>query len=253
MRYLTLTLFFCLWGSACTSSAPPRGGEDPAGGQEIPQAAPGTARPDAGPTHGDEPADPVVVFLGTSLTAGLGLLRAEETYVARLAELGDSAGLPFRAVNAGVSGDTSAGGLRRLDWVLRQSLDVLVVELGANDGLRGQDPAATADNLRAIVDRARERFPDVRVVLVGMEAPPNLGSDYTRRFRALFEAVAAEKSAALVPFLLEGVAGVPELNQGDGIHPTAEGHCRMARTVWPVLEAVLLDVAVQREAQEQGS
>jgi acyl-CoA thioesterase-1 len=244
MRYLELTLFLCMWGAGCGPSEPSRGGEDPAGGQEIPLAAPEAVAP--------EPGRPVVVFLGTSLTVGLGLSRAEETYVARLTELGDSAGVPFRAVNAGVSGDTSAGGLRRLDWVLQEPLDVLVVELGANDGLRGQDPAATADNLRAIVDRARARYPDVRIVLAGMEAPPNLGSDYTRRFRSVFGAVAAEKGTGLVPFLLEGVAGVPDLNQDDGIHPTAEGHRRMAYTVWPALEPVLRDWAAQSPLPEEG-
>jgi len=185
----------------------------------------------------------VVVFLGTSLTAGLGLARPEETYVARLAELADSAGLPFEAVNAGVSGDTSAGGLRRLDWVLRERVDVLVVELGANDGLRGQDPEATAENLRAIVDQTRTRYPETEVVFAGMEAPPNLGQDYTARFRAIFPTVAAEAGGTLVPFLLEGVAGVPALNQDDGIHPTAEGHRMMAQTVWPVLEPILLSLA----------
>jgi acyl-CoA thioesterase-1 len=185
----------------------------------------------------------VVVFLGTSLTAGLGLLRPEDTYVARLAALADSAGLPFEAVNAGVSGDTSAGGLRRLDWVLREPVDVLVVELGANDGLRGQDPEATAGNLRAILDRTRARYPAADVVLVGMEAPPNLGPDYTARFRAIFPTVAAEAGGTLVPFLLEGVAGVPELNQDDGIHPTAEGHRMMAQTVWPALEPILRSLA----------
>lgn len=180
-----------------------------------------------------------MVFLGTSLTAGLGLDGPEEGYAGRLDVMADSAGVPMEAVNAGVSGDTSAGGLRRLDWLLRERLDVLFVELGANDGLRGQDPEATADNLRAIVNRVRERYPDARVLLAAMEAPPNLGEAYTRRFRGVFQAVADETGALLVPFLLDGVAGVPELNQDDGIHPTPEGHDLMARNVWPWLEPVL--------------
>jgi len=180
-----------------------------------------------------------VVFLGTSLTAGLGLLRQDETYVAQLETLADSAGLPMEAVNAGVSGDTSAGGLRRLDWVLREPLDVLVVELGANDGLRGQDPDATAQNLRDIVRAVRERYPEATVLLAAMEAPPNLGDAYTQRFRAIFPTVAGETGAGLIPFLLDGVAGVPELNQDDGIHPTPEGHRRMAENVWPSLEPAL--------------
>lgn len=185
---------------------------------------------------------PVVVFLGTSLTAGLGLEREEDTFVSRLVAMADSAGKPIQAVNAGVSGETSAGGLRRLDWILRDSLDVLVLELGANDGLRGQDPLAMADNLTSIVRRTRTRYPDVRVILAGMEAPPNLGDAYTAAFRSVFAEVAEREDVELLPFLLEGVAGVPELNQDDRIHPTAEGHRRIAANAWPVLEAVLDEI-----------
>ena len=189
---------------------------------------------------------PVVVFLGTSLTAGLGLASDEDTYVARVAELAASAGTPIRAVNAGVSGETSAGGLRRLDWVLRAPLDVLVLELGANDGLRGQDPFALEDNLTEIVRRTRTRYPGVRVVLAGMEAPPNLGPLYTSAFRSIFSAVAEQEGAALVPFLLDGVAGVPALNQSDLIHPTAEGHVVLAENVWEVLGPVLTELEATR-------
>jgi acyl-CoA thioesterase I len=183
------------------------------------------------------------VFLGTSLTAGMGLEREEDTFVSRLAEMADSAGTPIRAVNAGVSGETSAGGLRRLDWVLREPLDVLVVELGANDGLRGHDPLAMADNLTQIIRRTRTRYPGVRIVLAGMEAPPNLGEAYTTAFRTVFRELAEREDVELVPFLLDGVAGVPELNQDDRIHPTADGHRRIAANAWPVLEAVLDDLA----------
>jgi len=189
---------------------------------------------------------PVVVFLGTSLTAGLGLASDEDTYVARVAELAASAGTPIRAVNAGVSGETSAGGLRRLDWVLREPLDVLVLELGANDGLRGQDPFALENNLTEIVRRTRTRYPGVRVVLAGMEAPPNLGPLYTSAFRSIFSAVAEQEGAALVPFLLDGVAGVPALNQSDLIHPTAEGHVVLAENVWEVLGPVLTELEATR-------
>lgn len=185
---------------------------------------------------------PVVVFLGTSLTAGLGLELDTDTYVSRLQELGDSAGLPFRAVNAGVSGETSAGGLRRLDWVLRQPMDVLFLELGANDGLRGQDPFALSDNLTQIIRNTRARYPDVRVIVAGMEAPPNLGEMYTSAFRMVFTSVVESEGTDFVPFLLEGVAGVPELNQDDRIHPTPEGHRMIAATAWPVLETVLSDL-----------
>ena len=182
---------------------------------------------------------PAVVFLGTSLTAGLGLEQDADTYVSRLREMGDSAGLPFRAINAGVSGETSAGGLRRLDWVLRQPVDVLVVELGANDGLRGQDPFALSNNLTQIIRRSRTRYPAIRVILAGMEAPPNLGAAYTATFRAVFVAVAESEDTELIPFLLDRVAGVPGLNQGDRIHPTPEGHRMVAENAWPVLQQVL--------------
>jgi acyl-CoA thioesterase-1 len=242
MRHRVLPFLFCAGALACAPSEPPRGGEDPDNDQEVQGDA----------SVASEPTGPVVVFLGTSLTAGLGLARPEDTYVARLAELADSAGLPFEAVNAGVSGDTSAGGLRRLDWVLREPVDVLVVELGANDGLRGQDPEATAENLRAILDRTRARYPEAELILAGMEAPPNLGPDYTARFRAVFPAVVAQEGGSLVPFLLEGVAGVPALNQDDGIHPTAEGHRMMAQTVWPVLEPILRSLAVARGGSEDA-
>jgi len=189
---------------------------------------------------------PVVVFLGTSLTAGMGLEREADSYVSVLEQMADSAGKPFHAVNAGVSGDTSAGGLRRLDWLLRTKMDVLVVELGANDGLRGQDPQAMADNLTQIIGRTREAYPDARFVVAGMEAPPNMGDRYTAAFRAVFPDVARAQGAALIPFLLDGVAGVPELNQDDRIHPTPEGHRRVAETVWRVLESVLDEVGAGR-------
>jgi acyl-CoA thioesterase I len=181
---------------------------------------------------------PVVLFLGTSLTAGQGL-DPDEAYPALIQKKIDAAGLAYRVVNAGVGGDTSADALRRLDWLLRQRVDVLVVETGANDALRGQEPAATRDNIRAILERARGHSPAPRLVLLGMEAPRNLGADYARRFRAIYPALARESGAALVPFLLEGVGGVDSLNQADGIHPTAAGHERMAETVWRVLEPVL--------------
>ncbi len=151
----------------------------------------------------------------------------------------DSAGLRFRAVNAGVSGETSAGGLRRIDWVLQQPVAVLVLELGANDALRGQDLAATKRNLQEIIDRASARYPEVRIAIAGMRVPPNLGPRYAREFRQLFVELARENDAALIPFLLEGVAGVPELNQPDGIHPNAAGARIMAENVWRVLEPIL--------------
>lgn len=180
----------------------------------------------------------MVLFLGTSLTAGQGL-DPEQAYPALIQKKIDAAGLGYRVVNGGVGGDTSADALGRLDWLLRQKVDVLVVETGANDALRGQDPAATRENIRGILARARAYSPAPRLVLVGMEAPRNLGADYVQRFRAIFPELARESGAALVPFLLEGVGGVESLNQADGIHPTAAGHERMAETVWRVLEPIL--------------
>ena len=184
-------------------------------------------------------AGPRVVFMGTSLTAGLGLESTDEAFPALLQEMADSAAIPARVVNAGVSGETSAGGLRRIVWMVVDTIDVLVLELGANDGLRGQDTEALERNLEAIIDSTRAHWPAAEIVLAGMQAPPNLGANYASAFRSVFPTLARERGTVLVPFLLEGVAGVRELNQGDGIHPTPEGHEYIARTIWPVLEPVL--------------
>lgn len=183
-----------------------------------------------------------MVFLGTSLTAGYGLEDPNRRFSALIRERIEQEGLPFRVVNAGVSGDTSAGGLDRLGWVLRTPLRVLVLELGANDGLRGLPLDALRENLRAVLGTTRERYPDAEMIVVGMEAPPNLGPDYTAGFRQIFRDVAAEYEAALVPFLLNGVAGIPGLNQVDGIHPNLEGHRIVADNVWEVLHPVLLNI-----------
>lgn len=186
---------------------------------------------------------PVVVFLGDSLTAGYGLGEAQ-AFPARLEALLAEQGMPFRAVNAGVSGDTSAGGLARLDWVLSSDPDVVVVELGPNDGLRGLDLSMTEDNLRRIVTRIRAA--GARVLLVGMRIPPNYGPDYAGRFADLYPRLAKELDVPLVPFLLAGVGGVPELNQGDGIHPTAEGQRLVAANVEPYLEPLVAAAWRQR-------
>lgn len=191
----------------------------------------------------------VVVFLGTSLTAGLGLERREDGYPELIGAMADSAGIPIEVVNAGLSGDTSAGGLRRLDWVLRGPADVLVVELGANDGLRGLDTEQLESNLREIARRARERYPELRIVLVAMEAPPNLGATYTERFRDVYPRVARDVGASLLPFLLQGVAGDPELNQSDRTHPNPDGHRIIARdVVWPGLEPILREAAAAKRS-----
>lgn len=181
---------------------------------------------------------PVILFLGTSLTAGLGLDPAQ-AYPALVQEKIDAAGLRYRVANAGVSGETSAGARRRLEWLLRQPVAVLVVETGANDGLRGQDPQATRENIQAILDEARRLQPPPRMLLAAMEALPNYGEDYRRRFRAIYPELAKENEATLIPFLLDGVAGDPELCQPDGIHPNAEGQRRVAENVWKALRPVL--------------
>ena len=185
---------------------------------------------------------PVVLFLGTSLTAGLGLL-AEDAFPALVQEKIDSAGLPFRAVNAGVSGETSAGALRRIDWLLRQRFDVLVIETGANDMLRGTNVDSTRANIEAIVERVRAERPEARIVLAGMLAAPNLGREYTNRFRDMYPDIAAKNDLPLIPFLLQDVAAVPAMNQGDGMHPNVEGARRVADNVWTVLEPVLREQA----------
>lgn len=182
-------------------------------------------------------ARPRVVFLGDSLTAGLGL-PADEAYPAVLQRRIDADRLGYDVVNAGVSGDTSAGGVRRLDWVLSGNVRVLVVALGANDGLRGLPPQEMKRNLSTIVSTARSR--GIAVVLAGMEAPPNVGRDYTAAFREVYREVAREQRVPLVPFLLQGVAGESELNQPDGIHPNEDGARRVADVVWPVLRPLLV-------------
>jgi acyl-CoA thioesterase-1 len=181
----------------------------------------------------------VVLFVGTSLTAGYGLDDPTDAFPGLIQRRIDEAGLAYRVVNGGVSGDTSAGGLRRLDRLLRDSVAVLVLELGANDGLRGLPLDALRQNLEDAIALARARHPEVTVVLAGMEAPPNLGPRYTRAFRAVYREVAQDRGTRLIPFLLDGVAGLPELNQPDGIHPTAAGHRRIADLVWAELEPIL--------------
>jgi acyl-CoA thioesterase I len=179
-----------------------------------------------------------IVFLGTSLTAGYGLDESE-AYPALLQRKIDSLGLPFTAVNAGVSGETSASARRRVDWLLREPASVLVIETGANDGLRGLDVDSLEANIQAIIDRARRQQPPPRIILVGMRALPNYGFRYGHRFEALYPVLAKRNGVPLIPFLLQGVAGVDSLNQADMMHPTAAGQRRVAETVWPVLERAL--------------
>jgi acyl-CoA thioesterase-1 len=209
-----------------------------AGACGRPDGSPAARPPASTAQPAADAALPTVVFLGTSLTAGLGL-DPEQAYPALVQAKIDSAGLRYRVVNAGVSGETSAGALRRIDWLLRDHPAVLVIETGANDGLRAQDPDSTRANIQAIIDRARAVSPAPRIVLVGMEALPNYGPAYARRFRAIYPDLAKRNHLPLVPFLLAGVAGVDSLNQADGMHPTAAGQRIVARTVWKTLGPVL--------------
>ncbi|MBN8249605.1 MAG: arylesterase [Verrucomicrobia bacterium] len=182
-----------------------------------------------------------LLVLGDSLAAGFGL-DPSESFPALLQRKADEAQLPVTVINAGVSGDTSAGGLRRLDWLLRRPADILLVELGGNDGLRGLPTEATRTNLSAIIRKIRARNPDASVVIAGMQMPPNMGEAYGTRFREVFPGVAREEKALLIPFLLEGVGGIPELNQPDQIHPTAAGHQVIASNLWIHLEPVIRSV-----------
>jgi acyl-CoA thioesterase I len=186
-----------------------------------------------------------VVVLGDSLAAGYGLDQTE-AFPALLQTKIDDAGFNFVVVNAGVSGDTTAGGLRRLDWLLRRKIDVLVIELGGNDGLRGISVDVTRANLQAIIDRTREKYRDVKIIVAGMQMPPNMGDDYTREFQTVFSEIAKKNNAALIPFLLEGVGGQSKLNQADQIHPTPEGHKIVAENVWKVLRPVLQAAASEK-------
>ncbi len=181
---------------------------------------------------------PVALIVGTSLTAGLGL-DPDQAYPEMLQRKADSAGFTVRIVNAGLSGETSAGALRRIDWLLQQRADLVMIETGANDGLRGVNVDSSRANLLAIVRKVHAAKPSALVFVAQMEAPPNLGADYTTRFHEMFPAVAREGGAALVPFLLDRVAGVPSLNQGDGIHPNLTGEQIVADNVWRALAPAL--------------
>ena len=223
--WLALAVALALTGAAACQPELPR-----------PPAEPPERSPAAAPA--DDLGRPVVVFLGDSLSAGYGL-RAEQAFPALIQDRIDAEGLGFRVVNAGVSGDTSAGGLRRIDWLLRQPIDTLVLELGGNDMLRGQDVDRMRQNLQAIVEKARAKNPDAAIVIAGMRATPNLGRDYSEAYEASFAELARDTDATLIPFMLKGVAADRSLNQVDGIHPTAEGHEIVADTLWAVLGPLL--------------
>ena len=179
-----------------------------------------------------------ILFFGNSLTAGYGV-SPTEAFPALIGRRLDSLHLPFQVVNAGLSGETSAGGKTRIGWILKQRISIFVLELGGNDGLRGIPLIGTTANLQAIIDSVKLRYPDARIVLAGMQIPPNMGADYGTAFRDLYPRLAAANHAILIPFLLQNVGGIPQLNQGDGIHPTAAGHKIVAENVWQVLAPLL--------------
>jgi acyl-CoA thioesterase-1 len=180
-----------------------------------------------------------ILYFGDSLTAGYGLEDPADAYPNVVQLKIDSAGLPYRTINGGISGETSAGGLGRIDWLLKQPIDVFILELGANDGLRGIPIAETTKNLQAIIDKVKAKYPNAKLVLLGMQVPPNMGTKYVNDFKEMFPELASKNKMALVPFLLQGVGGMRKLNQPDGIHPTAEGAKILAANVWQVLKNVL--------------
>lgn len=186
----------------------------------------------------EKEASKTILFFGNSLTAGLGL-DPSEAFPALIQAKIDSLDLPYQVINAGLSGETTAAGKNRIGWILNQQVDIFVLELGANDGLRGIPVEETKRNLQAIIDTVRQKSPDTRIILAGMQIPPNLGAAYTTDFREIFPELARENDLYLIPFLLEDVAGDTQLNQADGVHPTAEGQEIVARNVWEVLEQVI--------------
>ena len=179
-----------------------------------------------------------ILFYGNSLTAGYGV-GVDDAFPAQIEKKLDSLKMNYTIVNAGLSGETTAGGLSRLDWVLSQKVDVFVLELGANDGLRGIPLSDTRANLQAMIDLVWKKNPETKIILAGMQIPPNMGKAYTTEFRTIWKDMAEKNKIKLIPFLLDGVGGIPALNQADGIHPTKEGHKILANNVWEVLKEVI--------------
>jgi len=179
-----------------------------------------------------------ILFFGDSLTAGYGL-SAEEAFPALLEKELNKDKKPVKVINGGLSGETSAGGLSRIEWLLRKPVDVFVLELGANDGLRGLQLTQTKKNLQAIIDKVKTKYPDVKIIVAGMMVPPNMGKQYTEEFKNMFPQLAAQNKTVLIPFILKDVGGIEKLNQADGIHPTAEGHKIIAKNIKPILEKLL--------------
>ncbi|HSF53752.1 MAG TPA: arylesterase [Algoriphagus sp.] len=179
-----------------------------------------------------------ILFFGNSLTAGYGIDQ-DDSFAGLTQDRIDSLGLNYRVINGGLSGETTAGGLSRLDWFLEDEPYIFILELGGNDGLRGILPAESKRNLIGIIDKVRAKYPETKIILAGMQIPPNMGLEYTEEFKSIYPEVAAEKNVTLIPFLLEGVAGNPELNLPDGIHPTEDGHKIVMETIWPFIEKLI--------------
>ncbi len=180
-----------------------------------------------------------ILFFGTSLTAGLGLDDPNQAYPGLIQQKIDSLQLPYRVINAGLSGETSAAGKERIDWLLKQPVSIFVLELGANDGLRGLSVKQTTANLQSTIDKVKKKYPQAKLVMLGMQMPPNMGIEYTTAFKKTFSDLAVKNDMTYVPFLLQGVGGIKKLNQNDGIHPTAEGQKILAQNVWKELEGIL--------------
>ena len=228
--------------ATCLLTACGRTEANPPADSAVPTVqAPAATGGDGGAAPARAPGRRTVLFVGTSLTAGLGL-QPEDAYPALLGRRADSLGLDFEFVNAGLSGETSAGALRRIDWLLQGPADVVLIETGANDGLRGLDVDSTRANILAIVRKVKAARPTARILLAQMEAPPNLGEKYTGAFRTVYQEVASAEGLTLIPFLLEGVAGVDSLNQGDGIHPNESGERLVADNIWRALAPVLREL-----------
>ena len=222
---LTIVLSLFMWLMSCTNDKKSTAGEPNNSNQPAKDSAATVKKK-------------TIVFFGNSLTAGYGL-SPSQAFPAVIQKKIDSLGLPYQVINAGVSGETSSGGKTRIDWILKQPVDIFVLELGANDGLRGIPLSATRKNLQDIVDKVIAKNPNTKLLFAGMQIPPNMGQTYTTEFRNIYTELAEKNKMTLVPFLLEGVGGEPKLNQEDGIHPTAEGHRIVAANLWRELQKLL--------------
>ncbi len=216
-------------------------GEDQKKSSDTPLASETTDATEATtPSKVIKSSNKTILCFGDSITAGYGLDDTADAYPAILQSKIDSLGVDYTVINSGISGETTAGGRSRLGWTMNQAIDIFILELGANDGLRGIPLTETRGNLQAIIDAIRQKSPNTKIILAGMELPPNMGQDYTNAFRNLFADLATQNNLAFIPFILKDVGGIPELNQNDGIHPTIEGHKIVAQTVWEALEPMVL-------------